>query len=85
MNPHAMEQTKRGTERVSGVPNVTYDLIAVFSNTLEGMAAVEGYRQDADAAGDGEAAAFLAAWEKTTQGQVDQLRGLLAQRLAAPR
>jgi len=85
MNPHAMEQAKRGAERVSGVSNVTYDLIAVLYNTLEGIAAVEAYRQDADAAGDGEAAAFLAAWEKMAQGQVDQLRGLLAQRLAAPR
>ena len=85
MNPHAMEQTKRGTERASGVPNATYDLIAVFSNTLEGMAAVAGYRRDADAAGDGEAAAFLAAWQETARGQVDQLRALLAPRLAAPR
>jgi hypothetical protein len=85
MNPHAMEQTKRSTERVSGVPNVTYDLMAVFYNTLEGMAAVEGYRQDAAAAGDGEAAAFLAAWQETARDQVDRLRALLAPRLAAPR
>ncbi len=85
MNPHAMEQAKRAADRVSGVPNVTYDLLAVLYNVLEGVAAVEGYKQDAAAAGDGEAAAFFEAWQGTAQGQVDQLRGLLAQRLAPPR
>lgn len=81
MNPHAMEHAKRGAERISGVSNVTYDLISVLSNELEGIAAIEEYKQDAEAAGDREVVAFFESWQQTARAQVEQLRGLLGRRL----
>jgi hypothetical protein len=82
VNPHAMEEAKRASARISGVPNVTYDLIAVLYNLLEGIAAIEAYKQDAEEAGDDAAAAFFAEWQRTARGQTDRLQGLLAERLA---
>ncbi len=76
-----MEQAKRGAERISGIPNVTYDLVAVLYNKLEGIAAMEEYRQDAEAAGDREVADFFGACQRTSRIEVDRLQQLLAGRL----
>jgi hypothetical protein len=77
----AMEQAKRGADRVSGVPNVTYDLLAVLYNKLQGIAALEEYRQDARAAGDGEVDGVFAQLEQAERDAVERLRGLLATRM----
>jgi len=82
MNPHAMEQAKRGAAR-SGVSNVTYDLVSVFNNLLEGIAAMETYKEDADEAGDNASLAFFTEWQETTRGQIDRVRDLLTARIAS--
>jgi hypothetical protein len=79
----AMEQAKRTAERISGVPNVTYDLIAVLYNKLEGIAAMEGYRRDAEQAGDREAATLFGECQRRDRTDVERLRGMLAQRLGS--
>jgi hypothetical protein len=78
-----MEQAKRGAEHVSGVPNVTYDLISVLHSRLEGIAALEQYRQDADDAGDGEVSTFFAECQQRARSDVERLRGMLATRIGA--
>ena len=78
-----MEQAKRGAERISGIPNVTYDLVAVLYNKLEGIAAIEEYRQEAEAAGDREVADFFGECQRTARTEVDRLQRLLAGRLPA--
>jgi hypothetical protein len=77
-----IEQAKRGTERVSGVPNLAYDLLAVLYNKLEGIAALEEYKQDAQAAGDQEALALLEELQQRGTEEVGRLRPLVARRLA---
>lgn len=76
-----MEQAKRGAERMSGVSNVTYDLTAVFHNELDGLAALATYQQDAQSAGDQEAAQFFSQLQQEERQHVDALQQLLATRL----
>ena len=73
----AMEEAKRRSERVTGVSNLAYDLMVVLTNKLEGVAAMEEYKLDAEAAG---AADVLAAFERIEQREredIEELRGLL--------
>jgi hypothetical protein len=76
------EQAKRQSERVSGMPNVTYDLVALLYNKLQGIAALEEYKQDAQ--GDKEVLTLLQQLERREREDVQKLRGLLGQRLASP-
>ena len=76
-----MEQSKRGAERISGVPNVTYDLVAVLHNKLDAIAAMEIYKQDAQGAGHREAEAFFDQCQREDRAAVERLRGLLGSQL----
>jgi hypothetical protein len=75
------EEAKRRSERVTGVTNVAYDLMVVLTNKLEGVAAMEEYKLDADAAND---AAVRTAFERIEQRErqsIEELRGLLIDHL----
>ena len=77
------EQAKRqNAERISGVPNVTFDLTAVLHNKLEAIAAYEVYKQDAREAGHRQAEAFFDQCQQFDRTAVQQLRELLAQNLS---
>ena len=71
------ELAKRRSERVTGVSNVAYDLMTVLSNKLEGVAAIEEYKLDADAANDAEVRATFERIEQRERESIDELRGLL--------
>ena len=74
-----MVTQKRNAENVSGVSNVTYDLLALLTNTLEGVAAIEQYKQDAQ--GDQEVLQCFEQLEEQARKDVDQLRQLVTSRL----
>ncbi|MBI4499476.1 MAG: hypothetical protein HY689_16435 [Chloroflexi bacterium] len=76
-------EAKRQSEQVSGIPNVTYDLMAVLTNKLEGIAAMEEYKLDARESGDQEAAGIFEQLEQRAREDVQKLKTLLARRLAA--
>ena len=78
-----MEQVeaKRQSERVTGVSNIAYDLLVVLSNQLEGGAAIQEYKLDADDANDREARAALEQIEQRQRQGIDELQGLLIARL----
>jgi LmbE family N-acetylglucosaminyl deacetylase len=77
------EQAKRqNAERISGVPNVTFDLAAVLHNKLEAIAAYEVYKQDAREAGHRQAEAFFDQCQQFERTAVQQLREMLAQNLS---
>jgi hypothetical protein len=79
----AMEQAKRrAAERVSGVPNVTYDLVALLYNKLEGVAAIEEYKLDAQEAGDQEVQRLLDQLQQRAREDVDKLQAALRSRLS---
>ena len=73
---------RRNTERITGVPNVTFDLMAVLHNKLEAIAAYEVYKQDAREAGHGLAEAFFDHCQQFERTSVQQLREMLAQNLS---
>ena len=73
---------RRNAERISGVPNVTFDLTAVLHNKLEAIAAYEVYKQDAREAGHRQAEAFFDHCQQFERTAVQQLRELLAQDLS---
>jgi LmbE family N-acetylglucosaminyl deacetylase len=78
-----IEQAKRqNAERISGVPNVTFDLTALLHNKLEAIAAYEVYKQDAREAGHRQAEAFFDHCQQFERTAVQQLRELLAQDLS---
>jgi LmbE family N-acetylglucosaminyl deacetylase len=77
------EQAKRqNAERISGVPNVTFDLTAVLHNKLEAIAAYEVYKQDAREVGHHQAEAFFDQCQQVDRTAVQQLREMLVQNLS---
>lgn len=73
---------RQNAERISGVPNVTFDLVAVLHNKLEAIAAYEVYKQDAREVGHRQAEAFFDQCQQVERTAVQQLREMLAQNLA---
>ncbi len=74
-----MANTKQRSESATGVKNVTYDVMTVLTNKLQGIAAMEQYRQDAQ--GDPDVVNVLEKIEQREREDVDKLRDLVAQRL----
>jgi hypothetical protein len=75
------EQAKRGVEQVTGVSNVAYDLMAVLTNKLQGMAAMEEYKLDAEASGDREVGRFFTRMEERDRQEIGELREMLVRHL----
>lgn len=76
-----LEQAKRQSEQISGVPNVTYDLLVMFTNKLEGIAALEEYKMDARDAGDHEVEELFGQLEQRAREDVQRIKAFLIQRL----
>jgi hypothetical protein len=75
------ETAKRRSESVTGVSNVAYDLMVVLTNKLEGIAAMEEYKLDADAAGDSGVRTLFERIEQQDRQAIDELRVLLVEHL----
>lgn len=78
----AIEQAKRTSDETTGVSNVTYDLISTVHNKLQAVAAMEGYRRDAEKAGDREVIDCFDRIIDRESEDLGQLRDLLAARLS---
>ena len=76
-----MEQAKRHCSQMSGVSNVTYELLAILSNKLRGIAAMEEYKLDAREADDHEFMSLLDQLELRECEDVASLKALVATRL----
>ncbi len=72
-----LEEAKRLSERVTGVPNLAYDLTVVLTNKLEGVAAMEEYKLDAEAASAADVRAAFERIEQREREDIEELRGLL--------
>ena len=77
----ASESAKRGAERVTGIANVTYDVVTLLNNVLEGAAALELCKQDAREAGDQEAEELFTQLQQQLSQQIPQLKQCLQKRL----
>ena len=76
-----IEQAKRTSEEVTGVSNVAYDLISTVHNKLQAVAAMEGYKRDAESAGDREVVECFDGVIARETEDLQQLRTLLASRI----
>jgi hypothetical protein len=76
-----MVTAKQRTHQATGVENVTYDLMTVLTNKLQGIAAIEQYKRDAQ--DDREAMQCFQSIEQRERDDIDTLRGLVAQRLSS--
>ncbi len=76
-----LDEVKQQSEQISGISNVAYDLMAVMTNKLEGIAAMEEYKLDAEDAGDTEVEALLNQLEQQEVSDVAKIKTLLLQRL----
>jgi hypothetical protein len=74
-----IEQAKRSTHQVTGIPNVTYDLISVMHNKLQAIAAIEGYKEDAKS--DPPVLDLLDKIEERETKDLGELKEMLATRL----
>jgi hypothetical protein len=74
-----MVQQKQQAERVSGVSNLAYDLISVMNNKLEGIAALETYKQDAQ--GNQEIQSLFDEFQQRAVEDVSRIKSLLVQQL----
>jgi len=75
------EEAKVRSELATGVTNVAYDLMVVLTNKLEGIAAMEEYKLDADAAHDAAVRAVFERIEHRDREGIEELRGLLIEHL----
>ncbi len=76
-----LDEVKQQSEQISGISNVAYDLMAVMTNKLEGIAAMEEYKLDAEDAGDTEVEELLNQLEQQEVNDVAKIKTLLLQRL----
>jgi hypothetical protein len=68
---------KRQAEDISGVSNVTYDLMATLTAKLEGIAAMEEYIDDANEEGADDVRQLLEELQQRDTQDVSRLRDLL--------
>jgi hypothetical protein len=79
-----MEHAERqNAERISGVANLTFDLVAVLHEKLKAIAVYEVYKRDAEEAGDRQATALFGQFQEADRTAVQQLRDMLGQTLRA--
>ena len=72
---------KHHTQWVTGVSNVTHDLMRLLTARLPEIAALEAYERDADEGDDALVRAFLDRLEQRAREDVVGLRALVAERL----
>lgn len=77
----AMEQARQGADRITGVPNVTYDLVTCLHHKLDSIAAMEMYKHDAHDAGQREAESFFDECQKSERSQIERLRAILGKQM----
>jgi hypothetical protein len=79
-----MERAERQTaERVSGIPNLTYDLVSMLHEKLEAITVYEVYQRDAEEVGNTQASALIEHCRQTDLAVVQKLRAMLAQELSS--
>ena len=79
----AKPQPDERSERVTGVSTVAYDVMALLYSRLEGIAAIEDYRLDAQEDDDQEFSALLDEVQVRDSEVVERLRKLLVKRLGS--
>lgn len=69
------------TAETTGTRDTTYDLISVIYHALQGAETYQMYQQDAERAGDREAATFFHEAHQENRQRADRAKTLLGQRM----
>ena len=75
---------RRVAANLSGVSNLTYDLIAALKSKLDEITVYEIYKRDASEAGESRAERFFDQGQRDAQEAVRQLRDLVKEQLERP-
>lgn len=82
MSATSMEQAERtDAPRISGISNVTYDLISTLHEKLKSVAAYDIYKADAKKEGHKQAESFFDECLQQERAACEQLRDMLANSL----
>ncbi len=73
------DQAHKRSENISGVSNLAYNLNSLLHNKLEGIAAIEAYK--ADAQGNQEVSALLDELQQVSVQEVGRIKTLLVREL----
>ena len=76
-----MVDAKRSAGHVTGMSNVTFDLLTILENKLQGIAAMEEYKIDCRDEGDTMALELIERLQRIASEDVSQLRDLLRERI----
>jgi hypothetical protein len=76
-------QTKRSTENVTGISNVAYDVLTLLQSKLDGISAMQIYKEDAERSNDSEVRKLLDDLEQKEMQEITKLRRILSQRLSS--
>ena len=80
-----MERAERRVAAdLSGINNLTYDLIAALKSKLDEITVYEIYKRDAHEAGESRAERLFDQWQRDAQEAVRQLRDLIKDQLDRP-
>lgn len=74
-------QNESPTAQETGISDVTYDVMNLLTNKLEGISAIDVYLEDAEDANDQEVTSFLNQLRQQDTQSVHKLRGMLSKRL----
>lgn len=74
-----MSDAKRQAEDATGVSNITYNVMAVLTNKLQGIATIEEYKKDCQ--GESEVLQVFDQIQDRDRKDVEQLRDIVANRL----
>ena len=78
----SMERAEREVaEQITGVSNVAYDVMAVLQNKLEGISAMEVYKEDAEEEGDQELRDLFEQIQQRDIQDVEKLKKMLVKHM----
>lgn len=77
----AQQHTKRSAQTVTGVSNVAYNVLTILNNKLDGVAAMQMYKEDAQQSNDTEVLNLINELEEREVQDISKLKRLLSQRL----
>lgn len=79
----SMDRSDQSADDITGISNITYDVMSVMQNKLEAISAMEVYKEDAEDEGDQELHALFNDMQERDIQDVAKLKKLLIKHLGS--
>lgn len=79
----SMDRSDQSADDITGISNITYDVMSVMQNKLEAISAMEVYKEDAEDEGDQELHALFNDMQERDIQDVARLKKLLIKHLGS--